>query len=399
MAYTLDRLRAAIDDEVAEHRHLEYKETLEYKEVGGKIDFDKEAKKEFLRDVAAMASAGGDIIVGVKTKRDEDGKDTGIPESLSPIPYQSSDALVLTIENLIRDGLRPRIFNVDVRALEPSEGQFIIAISTPRSLFAPHMVVAGGDFRCYHRTSAGKVKMDADDLRNAFLQSAGYLKEAKDWRDGRLKDITNQVQHGYNLNKEPIQIIHLIPLGGSGYDRLLAVKDMEQQKDSLDPYDTDGKLIHRYNADGFRCQSGTTGYVQLYRTGRMECARTLEKWPVSIMGLQAWSLEKSILNISAYLRAMQNLGITPPILISCSYSGVHDYFLGNMSELASQDDAHRFFSDTFTLPEILLEEWLEQSDLNKLVRPLIDMVWNAAGYEASPNFDQNGNHVASRKRQ
>lgn len=100
-----------VANEVRESRTLEYKQTLP---ANGDED-----KKEFLADVSSFANAvGGDILYGVTEKRDAGGKTTGIPETASGLAGVNGDEAIRRLDNLIRDGIQPRIAGVHMRAVE-----------------------------------------------------------------------------------------------------------------------------------------------------------------------------------------------------------------------------------------------------------------------------------------
>ena len=72
---TLGDIKDLIENQVQEDKNIDYKETLP-----GNADGDK---KEFLADVSSFANLnGGDIIFGIKEKRDERNNSTGIPEAI-----------------------------------------------------------------------------------------------------------------------------------------------------------------------------------------------------------------------------------------------------------------------------------------------------------------------------
>ena len=75
---TADHILRLVADKIAEHKTLEYKETLS---LG-----NQEKNAEFLADISSFANAsGGDIIFGVSDERDENGKATGIPAKIVPL--------------------------------------------------------------------------------------------------------------------------------------------------------------------------------------------------------------------------------------------------------------------------------------------------------------------------
>src|SRR5690348_13000310 len=94
---TPDDLQRLIVNGVPESLHLDYKRELN---LTGKDD-----RKEFLRDLTALANAeGGTIIFGVDEERDAGGKPTGLPKSVTGFDVPNRDALLLDIEGLIKDG-------------------------------------------------------------------------------------------------------------------------------------------------------------------------------------------------------------------------------------------------------------------------------------------------------
>ena len=97
-----DEIVNLISNEVREGRMLDYKETLP-----GNSDSDK---MEFLADVSSFANAaGGCILYGVRERRDEDGKPTGMPESADGLEAVNVDSEILRLESSIRTGLDPRV--------------------------------------------------------------------------------------------------------------------------------------------------------------------------------------------------------------------------------------------------------------------------------------------------
>src|ERR1700730_1129028 len=89
---------------VSESRQLEFKETI------GAADEDI---KEFLKDISSMANAaGGDVIYGVA--QGVDGNGNTVATSVDGLPGVNADDLVLRLENLIRDCIKPRLLGYGV---------------------------------------------------------------------------------------------------------------------------------------------------------------------------------------------------------------------------------------------------------------------------------------------
>src|SRR5262249_35707587 len=83
--------------------------TLEYKESLGDLRSDS-GRREFVRDVASFANtAGGTIYFGIKERRTEKNEQTGEPAEAIGLPDFNRETEVRRIENLVADGIEPRV--------------------------------------------------------------------------------------------------------------------------------------------------------------------------------------------------------------------------------------------------------------------------------------------------
>ena len=83
---------------------------------------------------------------------------------------------------------------------------------------------------------------------------------------------------------------------------------------------------------------------------------------------------------------MRNLRCAPPVLVGISLIGVRGSRL-----LASRvvQGIEKIDRDVLMLPNILVEDLSVRVD--QLLKPTLDLVWNACGVASSPYFDANGN--------
>src|SRR5581483_4703390 len=106
---------------VMEGRRLDYKEQL-------KVDTGDE-KNNFLADIAAMANTlGGDILYGIEEQRDTNGKPTGMPQAVVGVDLPNWDPLRLQLQQLIRDGIAPRIQGIELGAVPLPSGRSVVII-------------------------------------------------------------------------------------------------------------------------------------------------------------------------------------------------------------------------------------------------------------------------------
>jgi predicted HTH transcriptional regulator len=112
---TTAHIESLIESEVPESLTLDYKQQLPSKE--------REDKKEFLYDVAAMAnSAGGDLVYGVAERRTGDDKPTGIPDRLLETRFPNPQEEEMRLSSYIRDGMAPNLIGVVVRSVHCDGG-------------------------------------------------------------------------------------------------------------------------------------------------------------------------------------------------------------------------------------------------------------------------------------
>jgi hypothetical protein len=148
-----------IENQVSEGRSLEFKRDLP--DNGG------DAIKEFLADVSSFANAqGGDLLFGVDEQN-------GIAIELPGLQLDNADAIILALENRLRDNILPRLIGVRIRPIPLNNGRHVLLIRVPSGMAAPHQVSFRGSGKFYSRNSAGKFQMDVHDLRHAFNDAEG----------------------------------------------------------------------------------------------------------------------------------------------------------------------------------------------------------------------------------
>lgn len=167
----IDALAAAA---VPERRTLDYKQEL----PGGSDG----ARKEFLGDIASFANAaGGDILYGVRDIRDENNRPTGTPELLGLADF-NADREKLRLDQMIRNGIAPRVPGVAFHVVEDFPAGPILVLRVPRSWLALHMVTFQEHSRFYTRNASGRYVMDVQEIRAGFLMTEAQLQLHRHWR-------------------------------------------------------------------------------------------------------------------------------------------------------------------------------------------------------------------------
>lgn len=253
----LSHLQNLSDNGVPEGTQIDYKQTLPGP--------DDDGKREFLRDVSAMANAnGGDLIYGMREHRGDDGSYVVELTGLSAVDF---DATKLWMENLIRDCTKPRLVIGGIRQLKIDGSKVVLIVRVPRSWNAPHVVEFKKHWRFYSRNSAGNYPMDVGQLRDAFVFRDSLAQRAEEFRLDRLAGIVADAR----LQAGAKVVLHLQPFESlrpsSQLDTSLATSDRELMM--LASYQS-SQSIMRHNFDGLLAHvgDGRHGYLQLFRQRR-----------------------------------------------------------------------------------------------------------------------------------
>ncbi|MFZ5342031.1 MAG: helix-turn-helix domain-containing protein [Patescibacteria group bacterium] len=103
----------------------------------------------------------------------------------------NQDAEKLKIENIIRDGINPRI-KIDIRFIEKFEN-LILIIKVYKSWLSPHRVIYSAYSKnfnqFYARSSAGKYQLDINELRSAFNLSETIIEKINTFKVQRIMDM------------------------------------------------------------------------------------------------------------------------------------------------------------------------------------------------------------------
>jgi hypothetical protein len=380
---------ALIVDEVRENRSLEYKEALP-----GNAD---DEKREFLSDISALANAaGGDIVYGVREKRDSEGKTTGFPEAAEGIPGINVDAEVRRLENVIRDGIEPRIPGLRMRSIGGFSGGSILHVRVLKSWISPHMVTFKNLSRFYSRNSAGKYQLDIGEIRSAFASSDALPERIRRFRDDRLAKIVAD-ETPVQLKEGPRLVLHLVPVGSLGVGTFVDPTEIVKRTDFAlrAPIDARGGNF-RYNADGYLSYYGMTEqgrrtYLQIFRRGMLEAVwADIQREDEGVKYLPGVLLESEVVSsLTRYLELIRGLGEEPPVFLQIGLVGVMGYPICFRSpSFGIQDSGERIDRDHLILPDIVFDDY--EGDIEQIMKPVFDAMWQASGWERSQHYDAQG---------
>lgn len=370
-------LQSLVDNKVLEGKMIEYKESLP-----GNTDSEK---KEFLADVSSFANAaGGCLIFGIK-------QTSGVPSEVCGLQITNIDAEILRLENIIRDGVEPRIPGVAVRAVPLQSSRVAIIIRIPRSWALPHMVTFRGYSKFYSRNSAGKFPLDVSEMRALFALSETTAQRIRNFRVERLSKIIAR-ETPIALDEPPKIVLHIIPLDAFDPAKKYDLDSLDSG--SLQPIYTPG-WNHRYNFDGvlaygqFPKSTSAHSYLQIYRNGIIEA---VEAFLLRDGVIPSVAFEEELLKaLPRFLAIQKKLGVEPPLFIMLSLLGVSGYIMAVDRTRFGWRDDYPINRDALIVPEILIESF--ECDPAEVMRPIFDAIWNAAGWPRSMNYDENGRWV------
>lgn len=372
-------IESLVNAKVSEKRTLDYKQHWP--------DNSSEGRREFLYDASSFANAlGGDLVFGIEDERDAEGKATGLPASACGVAISNVSTEIARCENLIKDGISPRIQGIGWQVVEGFHVGPVIVMRVPKSLFLPHMVIFGGMARFYGRNSTGKYPMDIGEIRSAFVESTAIGERLKAFRNERLAKIMG----GDTLLGSvvtPKIVVHLVPLASLG---LTPSHEVTRQAagllEFLPPMKGTSYGGH-YNFDGYLVSSPKSGsYVQVFRSGIIEAAAhpflgDPETYKNQIPSI---GLERTILGaVSKYLEAQNRLSMPLPIFVAVSLLGVRHYRMPIRGRFANEGQP--IDRDNLLLPEVLIEEYGPR--FATYLRPSFDALWQACGHEQDLNYD------------
>lgn len=369
-------LQTLLDNEVPEGKTIDYKEAL-----SGNGDSNK---KEFLYDISSFANtSGGHLIFGIK-------EDKGVPTEICGLNIPDADAVILKLENSIRDGIAPRIPGVAARAISLSNDRVVIVFRIPRSFSQPHMTTFKNASKFYARNSAGKYQLDVGELRTAFTLSENTIDRIRSFRNQRLEMVLSG-ETPVNMNRGAKIVFHVVPIGAFDPAANFDVASLKQQNPS--PLSGTG-WDSRYNFDGLLCFTNTLySYAQVFRNGIIEAVDAFILKPREpnnpSRNIPSIQYEKKVIQkLSEYITVQNNLGVEPPFLIMLSLLDVKGYSMYVSSDFMF-DRVHQIDRENLVMPEVIVENF--DFEPSKIIKPIFDAVWNACGYPGSLNYDDSGN--------
>lgn len=381
-----DDLAALKDAGVSESRHLDFK-----LELPGNSD---EQRKEFLADVCSFANAGGgDIVFGVEEAKDADGKNTGTIAELRGLSGFNFDETERRLAAIVQDGLDPRVPSVKCRAVPGGTLGSLLVLRIGRSFVAPHLVKFKGGSRFFSRKGANKFQLDVHEIRAAFLESDHGAQRARDFRLDRIARIVAD-DTPVRTGTGPRWALHIVPVRSAWSADVDMALDARMTSE-FKPMRTTS-YSHRHNLDGLVAVSGaanseeSNSYALLFREGAVEAVDAgMLSFGNDKKLIPATQIERCVVDhTGSYVRLLRRLGVDAPLAIGLTLAGVRGYRIVAADDgFMGRDTALGFDRSEVLLPELVIDT---EGVMPRQLRPVFDMMWQAAGLSGSPNFGSDG---------
>lgn len=371
----LSDIQAFIDNGVVEKKTLEYKSKFP--------DNTKKGKIRFLATISSFANTiGGHIIYGVAEKN-------GKPVSADGVQISNLDQEKLSLENRIRNGIQPRLYNLEIHPIRVKDDRYIIVIRVQQSWNSPHRVTKEDHSKFYGRNSAGKYPYDVGDLRTAFLLTEKISNRIRNFVADRIAAIHSDKTPLPLCDKLRV-VMHLLPLSSFTQAKLLGVQEINQYLKYLHPLGGQGfnqninidGILNYASGEGGKCQS----YAQTYRNGIIESIASIPFLRDNLIFPITYIQNMIIKALTNYIDAYRELGIEVPIYAFLTIIGAENTtFEDSIVQYRGSNIVDR---DLIQLPEMAIETY--DAEIHKICRPIFDMIWNAWGFQECRSYDGNG---------
>jgi len=383
-------------------------QTLEFKrELPGKLEQDKH---ELCKDVVALANAeGGDLVYGIEEK-------DGVANKIVSISTEDGDATERRIRQVLDAGIEPKIHGLRIQQISVSEG-YVLILRVPASYDGPHCIRTDKNSkqqrRFVMRNGTMISDMSYDQIRGAFDRTATLAEQARRFIATR-RELIAKGETPVPLKSGPQLVVHLVPI--SGLAGRLAVDLMPIYKNGMheftgsfwrnsfsSTFNFDGLVIHTNDMG----EDGYHGYNHIFRIGALEDIRhgvvrfgdgVKESTDDKLVGASLMS--KFFYNsLKRRIENLKSLGFSGPALFGLGILNVKGYKLH--IEIDTLHDLYHRSSKTVDHQHLVPSEvWIEDIDtvdIDSIIRPLLDTLWQAFGIEHCPYFDDATGKFAPRR--
>ena len=364
--------------------------TLEFKALIPQPSPDDKPKQEFLKDIAALANAGGgDIIYGIG---ELNGKANGlvpIQEAANPV-----DGTRRRLGQWLESGVEPRIGGLNMHPVPLTSGDYILVVRIPPSFQRPHRSRVGAHWQWPVRSGTHTAELTYPQIRDAFDRGATLGERARKFRDERLTSIAAGTT-GRPLRDGPRCIVHLLPMASISGEVSVDLRQLSRSattqffsawwSSASSSFNLDGLVVYPNN------QAADTGYAQIFRIGCVEAAQSVGSM-IQTRSISSHRVADHVReSIRKSLEAMKSWGVTGPAIAAVALMDLHGwpFAYDSMGHTVDFNSADR---PNLILPEVWIED-LSNAQLDAIARPILDTLWQAFNLAGCGFYDKQGNWV------
>jgi len=374
------QLKLMCDQHWSESGTMDFKRTLPAK--------DDRGRREWLKDVCAFANAGGGTIyLGIDEK-------DGAADSISPITDESSDAAILRLGQIVDAGVEPRLRGVRFKPVEVAGG-FVLVAHLPASFDGPHRYLVNDASRFVMRSGRHTIDMNYQQLRSAFGNTVTLLDRARAFRERRLASVPS-VRMPLSLRPGPITLVHLVPIEAMSGRASVDVTPVYYDYSDLSFSDWGGGS-RMLNLDGVlshvSSEEHTNAYTLLFRTGVIESCRfsglTIRDDTIIPSLTIADFLHDALPQLAKVCR---RVGMSGPALFGVAMLRVGEFRLAiNQNYVAGPPDRA-----DLVFPEIWIDDVEALPPVDDIVKPILDLLWQAFGHPNCGYYNKDGKYAPRR---
>jgi hypothetical protein len=377
---------------------------VEHCPESGTLDFkrglpstsDDEGKAEFLKDVCAFANSdGGDLVYGIADKN-------GGAEKVHPITSEAADAAKRRLGQVLDAKVEPRIQGLQFHPVEVTGG-YVLILRVPASFDGPHRHQHKEFQRFVMRNGTHTSDLTYDQLRAAFDRTATLAERARQF----VNDRTESILAGKTwrpMLKGPLCLAHLVPIAAMAGRTTIDVGALYSNSYTDFIFSDWGSASRTLNLDGLVIhppesrKEPQTAYTQLFRSGAFEAVRyggrlfsDEHQRVIPSTTITAFYREAAMM----FLAAAKRFEYSGPAAFRCALLQIDGYEFGVGEQFRNFQKAYAD-RPNLVLPDVWIEDVAEAQDVDAIVRPMMNILWQAFDVERCLEYDKDGTWRARR---
>lgn len=372
-------LSELVANRVEENQFLEFKATLPART-------DK-AKYEFLKDVTAFANAeGGQIVFGIE-------EESGAASAVTNLGVQDKDGESRRLLQLLDSQIEPRLRGIGLNWVGDQDFEVLI-LDIPKSYNGPHRFLFNGHAKFVLRNHAHVIEMTYDQISDAMVgrDRADQLLESQ-WREwlGHLdSDLAFRP-----VSQLPALSVGLMPVVAAQKRQVVDLEAIQPRATSLMDGPRWGGCSTRFNYEGVAVYPGNRDerlehLVQISRFGSLLSFDVVGRDYEAENVIPSIGLSQLIADTVKRLMSFAKLlGVASDWVLKAGIFNIGDHKFVWRDGWAFPESA-RFPRNDLEFPNLLIPDISSQEPNDSIVRPWLDILWQAHGRSRCALYDEDG---------